>query len=146
MITQVEDAPGQGLDEGAGPTALARGMLARLGSSDSSSGDPGGASSPAAPTELLAEATPIGEGTGNPPSAFAPGGYSNSNLGPWPGGAPGGGPRFSSPGPTLDPGAPGDLAPTPEPATLVLLGSQLALVGAAAWRRRRRRLDAPPTR
>jgi hypothetical protein len=146
MITQVEEAPGQGLDEGAGPTELARGMLARAGSSDFSGGDPGGASSPAAPTEFLAEGTQAGAGTGNAPGAFAPGGYSNSNLGPWPGGAPGGGPRFSSPGPTLDPGPPGDLAPTPEPATLVLLGSHLALVGAAAWRRRRRRLDAPPTR
>ena len=137
MIAQMEETGG--LDEGVYPSALARGMHAPPDlSSGVFSGDPGDVSPPGALAELLAESPQGGGGTGNPPGAFAPGG-------PWPGGTPGGGPRLSSPGPTLDPGAPADLAPTPEPATLVLLGSNLALVGAAAWRRRRRRLETAPT-
>ena len=86
-----------------------------------------------------------GRGLAGAPSGFGPGGYPGlGNLGPWHGGGPGGGPRVSSLAPPLDPGDPGDLAPTPEPATLLLVGSNLALLGAAAWRRCRRRLGIPP--
>jgi len=144
MIAQVEEIPGPGDDEGVDPPALARAMLTRLEPSEPSNGNPGSGDAASAPEEFLADSPYAGPGTGNLSSAFAPGGHFNPNLGPWPGGGPGGGPRFSIPGPTLDPGAAGDLAPTPEPATLVLLGSNLALLGAAAWKRRRRRLEAPP--
>lgn len=140
MIAQVEEIPGPGDDEGVDPPALARAMLTRLEPSEPSNGNPGSGDAASAPAEFLADSPYAGPGTGNLSGAFAPGGHFNPNLGPW----PGGGPRFSIPGPTLDPGVPGDLAPTPEPATLVLLGSNLALLGAAAWKRRRRRLEAPP--
>lgn len=141
MITRIEGAGG--LDEGADPWALASGIHAPpdLSSGELSGGDPGDVGSPAAPTQFLAESPQGGAGTGTPSGAFAPGRHADPNLGPWPGGTSGGGPRLSSPGPTLDPGGPVDLAPTPEPATLVLLVSNLALVGAAAWRRRRRWLE-----
>jgi hypothetical protein len=125
-------------------------MLAQLsGSSDLSDGTPGGADTPSAQVDFLAD-SPYGgpgggTGTGNPWSEFAPGGYPGlGNLGPWSGGGPGGGPSFSIPGPTFDPSNPGALEPTPEPATLVLVGSNLALLGVAAWKRRRRRLETPP--
>jgi hypothetical protein len=152
MIAQADGIPGGGLDEGAGgtplsdgPSSLARGMLARLGSSDLSDGSPGGGDAPSVPVEFAS--TPGGTETGNAPSGFGPGGYPGlGNLGPWTGGGPGGGPPLSSLGPTLDPGDPADLAPTPEPATLVLVGSNLALLGAATWKRRRRRLGTPPIR
>ncbi|MFI5324977.1 MAG: PEP-CTERM sorting domain-containing protein [Candidatus Rokuibacteriota bacterium] len=151
MITSAEGLPGSsslsGDESGAtlsdSPTALARGMLAQLGSSDLSDGSPGGAA-PASPAEFVSSPGG-GTGTGGAPSGFGPGGYPGlGNLGPWHGGGPGGGPRVSSLALTLDPGDPGDLAPTPEPATLLLLGSNLALLGAAAWRRCRRRLGIPP--
>ena len=145
--------PGRGLDDDAGGTpllessaTLARGMLAQLGSSDLSDGSPGGGDALSAPTEL--ESTPGGgTGTGSAPGGFGPGGYpGGGDLGPWPGGRPGGGPGHV-PGlaPPLDPGGPGDLAPTPEPATLLLVGSNLVLLGAAAWKRRRRRLGISGT-
>jgi len=157
MITQAEEFPGSGLDQDAGgaplsdsPSSRAPGMLAQLsGSSDLSDGTPGGADTPSAQVDVLAD-SPYGgpgggTGTGNPWSGFAPGGYPGlGNLGPWSGGGPGGGPRFSIPGPTFDPSNPGALEPTPEPATLVLIGSNLALLGVAAWKRRRRRLETPP--
>ena len=44
----------------------------------------------------------------------------------------------------FDPSNPGALEPTPEPATLVLVGSNLALLGVAAWKRRRRRRETAP--
>jgi hypothetical protein len=145
MITQADEIPGSGLDQDAG-ASLARGMVAQLGgSSELSDGTPGGADAPSAPTEFLAASPDSGSGTGNPWSGFGPGGYPGfGNLGPMTGGGSGGGPRFSSPGPPFDFGNPGDsgnpgaLEPTPEPGTLVLVGSNLALLGVAAWRRRRR--------
>ena len=157
MITQAEQF-GSGLDQDAGgaplsesPESRARGMIAQLsGSSDLSDGTPGGAGMPSAPVDFLSE-SPYGEpgggaGTGNPWSRFARSGSSDlGNLGPWPGGGPGDGPRFSSPGPMFDPSNPGALEPTPEPATLVLVGSNLALLGVAAWKRRRRGLETPST-
>jgi hypothetical protein len=144
MITQGEGIPGVGLDEGAGGTllsdnasSLVRGMLAQLGSSELSDGNPGGGDASFPPAEFLASNPGGGTGTGNLPSGFTSGGYPGlGNLGPNGGGS--GGPRSSSPGLTLHAGDPGDLAPTPEPATLVLVGSNLALLGIAAWKRRRR--------
>jgi hypothetical protein len=142
MIARADGIPGSGLDEGPSladsPSSLARGMLARLGSSDLSDGNPAGGSAPFAPEELTS--TPGATGTAGPMGGFAPGGYPGlGDLGPWAGGGgSGGGPRLSSLGPALDPGNPGDLAPTPEPGTLVLVGSNLVLLGVAAWKRGRR--------
>jgi len=150
MIVSAEGIPGSGLEEGAGgplsdgPSSLARGMLAQLGPSDLSDGSPGGGDGPATPVEFAS--TPGGgTGTGQTPSGFGPGGYPGlGNLGPWNGGGPGREPRRSGLTPTLDPADPGDLAPTPEPATILLVGSNLALLGAAAWKRCRRRLGIRP--
>ena len=151
MIVSAEGIPGSGLEEGAGgppltddPSSLARGILAQLGPSDLSDGSPGGGAAPATPVEFTS--TPGGEtGTGQAPSGFGPSGYPGlGNLGPWNGGGPGGGPRIPGLTPTLDPADPGDLAPTPEPGTLLLVGSNLALLGAAAWKRCRRRLGIHP--
>jgi hypothetical protein len=140
MITQADEIPGSGLDQDAG-ASLARGMVAQLGGSSHLSDDsPGGADAPSAPMESLAD-----NPDGRPGTGFGPGGYPGFvNLGPVTGGGSGGGPRFSSPGPPFDSGNQGDsgnpgaLEPTPEPGTLVLVGSNLALLGVAAWRRRRR--------
>jgi hypothetical protein len=151
MIASADGIPGSGLDEGPGglplsdaPSSLARGMLTRLGSSDLSDGSPGAGDAPSAPVDFTS--TPGGGmGPGNTPSGLGPGGYPGlGNLGPWNGGGPGGGPRVSGLAPTLDQGDPGDLASTPEPGTLVLVGSNLVLLGAAAWKRCRRRLGTAP--
>jgi len=139
MITEAEGIPGASLDEGGDAPLLARDVLARLGVSDLS-GDPGAGDAPSAPVEFLASSPGGATGTGDASSGFIPSGYPGSgNFGPLGGGGSGGAPDVS-PGPTLDPGGPGDLAPTPEPATLVLVGSNLTLLGVVAWRRRRRRL------
>jgi hypothetical protein len=153
MIT--EGLPGIGLlgslDEGTrgvtgsdSPAARARGILAQLGSSDLSDGSPGGSSEPPSPVEFVS-APGGGTGPGGVPGGFGPGGHpSLGNLGPWHGAGPGGRPSIASLTPQLDPGGAGDLAPTPEPATLLLIGSNLALLGAAALRRWRRGLGIPP--
>jgi hypothetical protein len=150
MITHGGGIPGGGLDEGAGAggttvsdttPAFARGMLAQLGSADLPGGNPAGdtASTP----EEFSTSSP-GGGSGGPSNGVGPGGYPGfSNLFPWSGGGGGGGPRLTSLEPTFGPGGPGALQPTPEPATLALVGSNLALLGVAAWRRRRRRLGIP---
>ncbi len=143
-------APGRGLDDGAAgtsvsdsPAGFARGMLAQLGS-DQSDGGGGGGDVPAAPVGFVS-APGADTGPGSTPGGFGAGGDPGlGNLGPWTGGGPGGGPRGSSAAPTLEPGDPADLAPTPEPATLLLVGSNLVLLGAAAWRRGRRRLGISP--
>jgi len=155
MITSTKGLPGSDLpgrlDEGTegatladSPAARARGMLAQLGSSDVSDGTPGGSPGPSSAVEFVR--TPGGgTGPGGAPGGFGPGGYpSLGNLGPWHGAGLGGGPSTAGLAPPFDPGGPGDLAPTPEPATILLLGSNLALLGAAALRRRRRRLGIPP--
>ena len=130
MITHGGGIPGGGLDEGV------------LGSAaDLPGGNPAGdtASTP----EEFSTSSP-GGGSGGPSNGVGPWGYPGfGNLGPWPGGGGGGAPRLTSLEPTFGPGGPGDpgaLEPTPEPATLALVGSNLALLGVAAWRRRRRRL------
>ena len=115
-------------------------MVAQLGWS--SGGKPGGADTPSEPVDFLAGSPSSGPGGG------AGGGDPlTGSLGYGPlGGGSDGGPRFSGPGSIFDPRNPGTLEPTPEPATLVLVGSNLALLGAAAeaWARRRR-LPVPPT-
>jgi hypothetical protein len=153
MITSAEGIPGSGSpDDGTGgtpfsdsPAALARGLLAQIGSTDVSDGGAGGGDAASMSAEFVS--TPGGgTGTGGAPSGFGSGGYPGlGNLGPWTGGGPGGGPHVSGLTLTLGPGDPGDLAPTPEPATLVLVGSNLALLGAAAWRRCRSRLGILPS-
>ena len=111
---------------------------------DQTSGQSGGAGD-SPPAQFLAGAT-SGEsaGTGN---GWGGGGYSGfpGNLGPFAGGGgPGGhgGPSGTTPTFFSDPGDPSALAPTPEPGTLLLVGSNLALLGATAWRRLRRREEA----
>ena len=87
------------------------------------------------------------QGTGSDSTAFAS--YSAlPYLGPLNGGGPGGGggPQVVSLGPISDPGDHGVPAPTPEPATIVLIGSNVALFGAAMLRRRRRRRETDPSR
>jgi len=134
------------------PSSDARAMLVQLGGlsnlSDATSG--GTADMSSALVDLVSgnsNAGPAGgTGSGNPWSGFGP--SSSPGLGgPFVGGGPGGGPHFSNPGPTFDPGSPGALEPTPEPTTLVLVGSNLALLGAAVWKRRSRvtRFGASPT-
>jgi hypothetical protein len=146
MITQAEAASGNGRDPDAPLLeALARDMIAQLGSSDPSDGKPGGADTPPGPVDFLAS-SPYGgpgggAGGGNPLPGFGPGGY--PGAGPTSGGSSGG-PRFTGPGSIFDPPNPGALEPTPEPATLLLVGSNLALLGAVAWARRRR-MPVPPT-
>ncbi len=86
------------------------------------------------------------QGTGNGSPGFGPGGYPGlANLGPWNGGGPGGGgggsPRLVSVGPTSDPGYAGVPTPTPEPATIVLIGTNVVLFSAAVLKRRRRRRE-----
>jgi len=147
MITRGEGIPDSGLDEDEGGMllSLVRGGLAQIASSELSNGSPGGGDAPPSPVEFLASNPGGGIGTGNAPSGFTSGGYPGlGNLGPGNGGGFGGGPHSSSPVPTLHPGDPSDLAPTPEPATLALVASNLALLGVAAWKRRRR-LGVPAT-
>jgi hypothetical protein len=120
--------------------ALSRGheITALLGDGlDQTSGQFGGAGD-SPPAQFLAGAT-SGEsaGTGN---GWGGGGYSGfpGNLGPFPGGGgPGGpgGPSGTTPTFLSDPGDSSAPAPTPEPGTLLLVGSNLALLGGAAWRR-----------
>jgi hypothetical protein len=135
-----------GLDDGQlfdSPSALARGLLAQFGTTGVPNGSSGGGEVASLSTDTD-PASEDGAGTGGAPSELSLGGYSGfGSLGPWTSGGSGGGPPVSGLVLALDAG-PGDLAPTPEPATLVLVGSNLALLGAAAWRRRRRRLGVPP--
>jgi hypothetical protein len=118
------------------PAVLARAMIDRADGLPDQQESPESDGVPVPAGELLAARLAHGSGTGNPWSGFGPGGYSGpGDFGPW----HGGGPRLSSSGPAFTPGDPGAPTPTPEPGTLLLVGSNLAVLGVAAWRRRRRR-------
>ncbi len=112
----------------------------------SSGGGSRGDDSTPGPVQFLASDT-SNQGTGNGGGGFGSGGYSGfSNLGPWNGGGPGGpargGASSSGPGSTWDPSDPDAPTPTPESATMLLLGSNLALLGALSWRRLKRREES----
>ena len=107
--------------------------------SDRASGQPGGSGdSPPAPVQFLAgpttgESTGSGNGRGGGGSFGLPG-----NPGPFTGGGGPGGRGGSAPTTFFtDAGDLGAPEPTPEPTTILLVGSNLALLGAAAWRRLR---------
>jgi len=115
------------------------------GGTDSS----GGQSSFGDPSPAPAQSIAALGGTGGQGSGSGWGGYPGlANLGPW-GGAGNGFGAPSSSGPSSDgPGAiwdPSDSpTPTPEPTTIVLIGSNLMLLVAAAWKRRRREKETAP--
>jgi hypothetical protein len=107
--------------------------------SDQSNGQSGGrGDSPPASVQFLAgptsgESASSGNGWGGGGSSGLLG-----NPGPFTGGGgPGGRGGFAPPTFFSDAGDPGAPAPTPEPSTILLVGSNLALLGAAAWRRLR---------
>ena len=140
MIAELEDgAGGTVIDIASGQRAaqmvssLDDGSLLLEGSA---SGD---GSSPS-PAHALTTSGPSDQGTGNGSDGFASNGCPGfSNAGPWGGG-------IGSPSrevPFVDPSDPGSLAPTPEPTTMVLVGSNLAWLGVIAWKRRqgRRSID-----
>lgn len=85
------------------------------------------------------ESSPSGGGTGGPDGNPGNGGYAPfpGSLGPFPGGD---GPTFIT-----DPARSDPPMPTPEPSTLMLVGSNCALVGAFAWRHLRKRQERKPS-
>ena len=149
MITPLEEdvAGGLGSEAGAlspeGSPLLARTLIAALdGPPDLGENGSGSDGSPSTPGPLFSGSAGGVPGTGNLSSVFASGGYPMPGaLGPTNGG---GGLRLPGPGATFSPGGlgdPGAPAPTPEPATLLLVGSNVALLGIAAWKRRGRRRE-----
>lgn len=147
MISKLEEIAGAGpFDFGdlrySRPGLSGSPLLGRLtsdqldGASDFSGSQSGFGDSSPSPAQSMATLASNGEqGSGG-----GWGGYLGpSNLGPWGGGGKGsGGPGGSrpdgSPGPIWDSSDPP--APTPEPASVVLIGSNVLLFGAAAWKRR----------
>jgi len=149
-IARLEEVPGAGpLGIVSGGTSLSwpRDTLPRPFTALNGDGpdqSTGTSDSPPVPVQFLS-GPPGGEGTS---SGSGWGGGSNSglpnNLGPFnggggAGGSGGGGPLFFS-----DPGDPSALAPTPEPATILLIGSNVVLLGAASWRRLRSVKETQP--
>jgi hypothetical protein len=134
MIADLEEFTGGAVDAGAGAllgegSAVVQDLIAA---------DPAGES---APSGLLA-ATPGGASADGPGSNWSQFGGGFRGLGPWSGGGEPLRLTGAAPfGPGSDPVAP---TPTPEPATLLLVGSNAALLGAAAWKRRRRRRGTTP--
>ena len=130
MITEHQLGAGPGAVDADGPPSLTPdgSRFTTLSNDDPSSGE---GSIPSGDTH---------QGTGNGSLAFGSGGYPGPPfLGPSNGGGPGigGGPHVVSFLPISDPD--GMPTPTPEPATIMLIGSNVALLGAAVLRRRRRR-------
>ncbi len=147
MIAQLEEIAGvEAIDVGSGPRHP--GMLSLLDdASHSLESNASGDGSPSSPLQFLATPSSGEQGTGNGSDWVGSNGYAGlSDLGPWGGGGPGGrgrgAPLLTSSDPTWNPSDPGSLAPTPEPTTILLLGSNLTLLGVTAWRRRRRRQEA----
>jgi hypothetical protein len=144
MIAQLEEVAGVeaiGLMSGVRPP-----MMASLldDPSHALESNASGDGSPSSPVQFLTGPFSGEQGTGNGSDGFGSNGYPGlSNLGPWGGGGSGGrggaAPLLTSSDPTWNPSDPGSPAPTPEPATILLVGSNLTLLGAMAWRRRRRR-------
>jgi hypothetical protein len=143
-IAQLEDVLGAGsFDAGSGGVSSLwpRDTLSRSfgapdsgGKGDGSGGGTG--DSPLSPTQFLAG--PSGnQGSGTGSGGGWSGGYSGGagNLGPLGGGGGSGGSGGGGPVLVSDPGDSSAPAPTPEPTTILLVGSNLALLGAAVWRR-----------
>jgi hypothetical protein len=146
MIADLKEITGGALDAGPAPllgedSALAQDLIAAAGGGGGVAAgvDTPGEASGSPASSLLASYPGGGSGDG---------GYGGSNwsqfgggyrdFGPWSGG---GGPLLLTSGPGSDPVAP---TPTPEPATLLLIGSNAALLGAAALKRRRSRRGSTP--
>jgi hypothetical protein len=146
MIAELEEVAGVDVGVISGARHAMASLLddtsASLGSNASGDG------SPSSPMPLLAALSSSEQGTGNGSDGFGSNGYSAfSNLGPWGGGGGSGGgrggdPLLTSSGPTWNPSDPDSLAPTPEPTTILLVGSNLTLLAAMAWRHRRRGEEA----
>lgn len=136
MIAQLEEvADVEAIDVISGPGPLG---------THSPESNASGNGSPSSPWPFLATPSSDEQGTGNGSDGFGWSGYAGlSNLGPGGGGGPGGrgrgGPLLTSSDPTWNPSDPGAPAPTPEPTTVLLVGSNLTLLGVMAWRHRRRR-------
>lgn len=142
MIATLEDVPGASAFETLAPAPpqaplMPSSLSGSAASLETTAGEDGASSGP---VQFLADPSSSEPGTGSGPNGFGSGGYPGlANLGPWGGGGGGGtNPPASSSGPTWTPSDPGAPAPTPEPATIVLVASNLALFGVMAWRRRRR--------
>src|SRR6185437_11811704 len=95
---------------------------------------------------LIALLADGGAGSGGDSSGGASSDSTSSSSGASPSGGGAGGDDGSAP-PTFiaDPGPDDPPMPTPEPGTLLLVGSNLALIGAIAWRCLRRREEREPS-
>jgi hypothetical protein len=148
MIAQLEEGAGvEIIDVISGPR-YPRMASSLDDASDSFGNDVSGDGSPSSPVQFLTTPSSGEEGTGNGSGGFGSNRYPGlSNLGPWVGGSPGGrtggGSLWTSSDPTWNPSDPAAPAPTPEPTTILLVGSNLALLGAMAWKHHRRKEERP---
>ena len=149
-ITRLEEVPGAGpLGFVPGGTGLSwpRDTLPRPITALNGDGpDPssGSGDSPPASAQFLA-GPPGGESTGSG-NGSGGGSYSGlpSNLGPFNGGGGAGGSGGGGPLLLSAPGDPSAPTPTPEPATILLIGSNVVLLGVASWRRFRSKKGTQP--